>query len=424
MSTFRDILIFPLTFARAIPVVAIVLLSVFWFGASAQPVLGAVLMGIPVMVDHVSAGIRAIPTRLLDACRVYDFTKSGLIRHVYIPGIRGPFLAGTRTVFGLAWKVTITGETLVLPRFGAGTLLFTAKVHLETAEVFAIALLMVLVCCIMESLLSFSFSSQTVYPLKGYAPSCPILNPLRPPAAPRSSPAILIDKLSIARGGKQLYKDFTLTFEASKVTAILAGSGKGKTTLLDIIAGLLPPDAGTVTLAHSVAYLFQEPLLLPWRSLLQNVALPLEQTLGKKTAETTALFYLNQVGLGDKAHRLPAELSVGEMQRAALARAAAYPAPVLLMDEAFQSQDLPLKMALMALTKKLFARESPSPRTTLLVTHDLREAISLADRILVLTGEPLHIALDTPVPRSDSSYTHLSPELLKLEEDIIDVLGK
>jgi NitT/TauT family transport system ATP-binding protein len=278
---------------------------------------------------------------------------------------------------------------------------------------------MVLVCCIMESLLSFSFLSQTVYPLKGSAPSCPILNPLRPPVAPRSGPTILIDKLSIARGGKQLYKDFTVTFEAGKVTAILAGSGKGKTTLLDIIAGLWSPDSGTVEGGNSVAYLFQEPLLLPWRTLLQNVALPLENTADKARAETTALFYLNQVGLGDKAHRLPGQLSLGEMQRAALARAAAYPAPVLLMDEAFQSQDLPLKMTLMALTKKLLAN-----RTTLLVTHDIREALSLADRILVLTGEPLHIALDTPVPHSDSSYIHLSPELLKLEEDIIAALGK
>jgi NitT/TauT family transport system ATP-binding protein len=169
----------------------------------------------------------------------------------------------------------------------------------------------------------------------------------------------------------------------------------------------------------STAYLFQEPLLLPWRSLLQNVAFPLQARENPATAENTALFYLNRVGLGDKVQRLPAQLSIGEMQRAALARAAAYPAPVLLMDEAFQSQDLPLKMTLMALTRELLAE-----RTTLLVTHDVREALCLADRVLVLSGEPLSVALDSLVPLSDSTYTHLSAELLKIEEAVIDALRK
>jgi ABC-type nitrate/sulfonate/bicarbonate transport system ATPase subunit/ABC-type proline/glycine betaine transport system permease subunit len=417
VPAFRGLLSFPLALVRAIPVVAIVLLSVFWFGASILPVFVASLMGIPVMVDNVAGGIRAIPPRLLAACRVYGFSQGRLIRQVYIPGIRGPFLAALRTVFGLAWKVTVTGETLVLPRFGAGSLLYTAKVHMETGEVFAIALLMVLVCCVMERVLSFFSLDGTVHPLKGSASSCLSLNPLRTSVAPSPS-AIIIDKLSIARGGKQLYKDFSITFEAGKVTAILAGSGKGKTTLLDIIAGLLSPDAGSATGGDATAYLFQEPLLLPWRSVLQNVALPLLASEDPATAENTALFYLNRVGLGDKTQRLPTQLSGGEMQRAALARAAAYPAPVLLMDEAFQSQDLPLKMTLMALTRELLAN-----RTTLLVTHDVREALCLADRIVVLVGQPLHVALDASVPPSNSTYTHLSPALLTIEEDVIDALG-
>jgi NitT/TauT family transport system ATP-binding protein len=137
---------------------------------------------------------------------------------------------------------------------------------------------------------------------------------------------------------------------------------------------------------------------------------------------------LAKTGLGDRLNAYPDELSGGERRRAALARAFAYPAPVLLMDEAFQSQDLPLKLALMHLTQTLLR---DNPRTVILVTHDVREALCLADRILVLTGRPLIIARDIPVAAGMAGntaaiterYIHLPPELAAIEEGIFAALS-
>jgi NitT/TauT family transport system permease protein len=150
-GVFRSFIAFPLAFIRAVPVVAIILLSVFWLGSSALPVFVALLMSLPVMVDSVAGGITKIHPRLLDAAKVYGFSKRKLLFHVYLPAVTPNFLSGARTVFGLSWKVVVAGEVLVLPRFGAGTLLYTAKVHLETAQVFAIAILMVAVCFCFEA---------------------------------------------------------------------------------------------------------------------------------------------------------------------------------------------------------------------------------------------------------------------------------
>jgi NitT/TauT family transport system ATP-binding protein len=180
--------------------------------------------------------------------------------------------------------------------------------------------------------------------------------------------------------------------------------------------------------------LFQEPELLPWRTILRNVSLPLEGTVSEKEAKARATEFLAKTGLGTRLTAFPDELSGGEKRRAALARAFAFPAPVLLMDEAFQSQDLPLKLVLMRLAQTLL---QDSPRTVILVTHDVREALCLADRILVLTGRPLAIARNIAVhsgrvgcPQFSEKttavtdcYIHLPPELAAIEEDIFAALG-
>jgi NitT/TauT family transport system ATP-binding protein len=266
-------------------------------------------------------------------------------------------------------------------------------------------------------------------------------------AAPRSTDGknteddvrrmLSLRNLCVSRGSKELFRSFSADFNAGSVTAIIAASGRGKTTLLDCIAGILKPQSGTIALldtpaapesaehaALRVSYLFQEPQLLPWRTIGKNVTLPLQT----HDAPQKARGFLAKTGLAARYTAYPAELSGGERQRAAIARAFCFPAPVLLMDEAFQSQDLPLKLNLMQLTKSLLREEA---RTVILVTHDVREALCLANRILVLTGEPLSIARDIAVPDAKSGgqsmaerYSHLPKELSAIEEDILVALSR
>jgi ABC-type nitrate/sulfonate/bicarbonate transport system ATPase subunit len=373
--------------------------------------------------------------------RVYGFSRLMLLRHVYIPGAFPTFLSGARSVFGLCWKVVAAGEVLALPRFGAGQLLYSAKVHLETTEVFAVTVILIVICFALEGAFSLFIKiksgggSPPRVPAAAHAPSF-----TAPPAGtPRNAPSssaherlfLNVHNLSVTRGQKEIYRAFSARFEQGAVTALIAASGRGKTTLLDCIAGILPPQSGSVSLcgadgktadtAFRVSYLFQDDQLLPWRAVEQNVALPLRQP----DALQKARGFLQKTGLAARQAAFPRELSGGERQRAALARAFCFAAPVLLMDEAFQSLDLPLKLGLMNLTQTLLAEES---RAVIFVTHDVREALCLADRILVLAGEPLAVTRDITVPPARGAiadiYVHLPQTLLALEEDILDALSR
>ena len=207
---------------------------------------------------------------------------------------------------------------------------------------------------------------------------------------------ISIKNLNINFEQKSIYKDFSIDFEENKITAILAPSGAGKTTLLKAISKQ----------EKKSSFLFQNPRLLPWKTVFENLTLPLENTnLPKEEIKQRGEYFLAQVGLLDRKKDFPKTLSGGEKQRVAMARSFAYPSSLLLMDEAFQSQDLGLKLKLMEDFLQLAKSEN---KTVILVTHDIREAICLADRIIVLKGSPNQIKMDI--------QNHLEKENLSIKE--------
>jgi NitT/TauT family transport system ATP-binding protein len=140
--------------------------------------------------------------------------------------------------------------------------------------------------------------------------------------------------------------------------------------------------------------MFQEPRLLPWKTVLANVMLPIEELMGKNEVKARAEHFLRLVSLAEKENAMPHELSGGQKQRVSMARAFAYPSDLLLMDEPFQSLDIPLRKQLMDLTLLLIKE---SPRRLIAVTHDPREAVYLGKRIIVLGNAPDGIVLDEMV---------------------------
>ncbi|MBO5236277.1 MAG: ABC transporter ATP-binding protein [Spirochaetaceae bacterium] len=233
---------------------------------------------------------------------------------------------------------------------------------------------------------------------------------------------ISVENLHLSRGDVKIFSNFSLYIKENERVAILAHSGIGKTTLLDCIAGLVPKESGCVNSPKRLSYLFQEPRLLPWCSLEKNVLLPISEILSEKEAKSRAEFFLSQVGLLERKMSLPAKTSGGEKQRCAIARAFAFPSSVLLMDEAFQSQDFSLRLKLMQLMEKLLETEK---RTLVLVTHDIREALCLADRIILLGKRPVEIELDIKNLRNQSipeRYISPNKEALEIEKEILDLL--
>ncbi len=186
-----------------------------------------------------------------------------------------------------------------------------------------------------------------------------------------------------------------LDIQPGEFVALLGASGSGKTTLLRTLAGLDPvPEDAVVALPRPVAVAFQQPLLLPWKSVWRNVALGLPggakgEAGGDARARAEAA--LAEVGLEHRLHAWPATLSGGEAQRVALARALVRAPGLLLLDEPFAALDALTRLRMHALVLDLWARHRPA---TLLVTHDVDEAVALADRVLVLAGG--RIVLDLP----------------------------
>ncbi|WP_202913301.1 ABC transporter ATP-binding protein [Acuticoccus sediminis] len=183
-------------------------------------------------------------------------------------------------------------------------------------------------------------------------------------------------------------------------TALIGPSGCGKTTTLRILTGLDTDFAGTVDPALGearIAVAFQEPRLLPWRTVADNVALALPDEADKAARVAAAL---EDVGLGGLGERFPAELSLGQARRAALARAFAVKPDVLYLDEPFVSLDETSAQNLRALLLSLWAR---NPMTILMVTHNVREAIQLADQIVLLSERPAHVVDVVSVPLARNS---------------------
>ena len=188
--------------------------------------------------------------------------------------------------------------------------------------------------------------------------------------------------------GLKVLDGLDLEFPAGKITAILGSSGCGKTTLLNILAGLIPRDAGHVELDGRISCVFQEPRLLPWLNVSRNVALVLEEQLPADKVGETVARHLGLTGMTEYADFFPAQLSGGLKQRAALARAFAFPAEILLMDEPFKSLDFQARRRLIRDFLALWRRET---RTVVFVTHDIREALWMGDKVVLLSEKPARV---------------------------------
>jgi NitT/TauT family transport system ATP-binding protein len=199
-------------------------------------------------------------------------------------------------------------------------------------------------------------------------------------------PVITLENVTKSFGPLAVLRDVSLHVAQDEIVGIVGPSGAGKTTILKLVTGLLSPDAGTVMVAPgALGYVFQEPRLLPWRSALDNVAAPLRaQGQGKTAARAAAATWLERVGLAGFERYHPAELSGGMAQRVSLARAFAVEPRVLLMDEPFANVDIDLKGSLMDLLEGIVKERKT---TVVYVTHELPEALRLADRVVELTPD-------------------------------------
>jgi sulfonate transport system ATP-binding protein len=228
--------------------------------------------------------------------------------------------------------------------------------------------------------------------------------------------SVAIKNVSIAFGGRTVLENFDIEISAGEFVAIVGRSGCGKSTLLRSVVGLETPQAGTITLGNvrehngkpDVRVMFQDSRLLPWRRILPNVMLGLEPALIRQARKVLA-----QVGLAERANDWPATLSGGQSQRVALARALVHDPNLLLLDEPLGSLDALTRIEMQQLIEDVWRSRG---FTAMLVTHDVAEAVTLADRVILIDGGrvALEEVVHFPRPR-----TRGSARFAALEERIL-----
>ena len=231
------------------------------------------------------------------------------------------------------------------------------------------------------------------------------------PTQPASGAAVHIDSLSKSYGARRVLEDINLHIEPGEFVAVVGRSGCGKSTLLRLIAALDTPGAGRVEVAGDgiadIRIMFQEARLLPWKSVRDNVGLGLPRNAAAPGV------VLEQVGLADRAHEWPTLLSGGQRQRVALARALVHEPALLLLDEPLGALDALTRIEMQQLLESVWQMRG---FTAFLVTHDVHEAVVLADRVLLIEAGriALDLRVDLPRPRrrSDPGFASIEEQLL------------
>ncbi|MGX4694862.1 ABC transporter ATP-binding protein [Streptomyces sp. JNUCC 63] len=233
-------------------------------------------------------------------------------------------------------------------------------------------------------------------------------------------------------------KDVNVEIEAGQFVALVGASGCGKTTMLNMLAGLVQPTHGEVSLAGQapqlpnmdIGYMFARDALLPWRSARKNVELPLETRGWDRTRrQERARDMLDLVGLKGRESQYRLQLSQGMRQRVALARTLAADPSILLMDEPFAALDARTKLTLQAEFLRIWEQHQGSDKrkTVIFVTHDLTEAVLLADRVIVMLPNPGRVAedrvIDLPRPRAeDLGEIQFTDEFKRTTHDLFERL--
>lgn len=241
---------------------------------------------------------------------------------------------------------------------------------------------------------------------------------------------LIANNISVSFDGVKIIEDISIELNKGEIVCLLGVSGAGKTTLFNVISGLLHPDLGSVCLdgrditgqAGNVSYMLQKDLLLPFKTILDNVSLPLIiKGVRKKIARETASKYFDEFGLEGTEKKYPNQLSGGMRQRAALLRTYLFSDKVALLDEPFSALDTITKGNM---HEWYLAVMEQIKLSTLFITHDIDEAILLSDRIYIMTGKPgkitEEIKIQNPKPRSKDFI--VSEEFVEYKKQILQIL--
>jgi NitT/TauT family transport system ATP-binding protein len=235
---------------------------------------------------------------------------------------------------------------------------------------------------------------------------------------------ITINNLSKKFNDKIIFDNFNFNIEENKINCILGPSGIGKTTLVKLLTGLDSYDSGKIQGMHDkkFSYIFQEPRLLPWLNVYDNIDFILKSVFSNNNERKKIIIdNLTLVNLESSTTLYPSELSGGMMQRLSIARAFSYPSHVLFMDEPFSGLDIKLKMSVMNSFRSIWSK---SLKTVIFITHDIDEAVFLADKIYILDQSPARIIYEKNIETNIMSRNFNDDNMASLKRELLNVISK
>lgn len=370
-STFRSLMTLPVSFLKAVPVMAIVIYLILLIKANWVAVAACFLMCFPVVYTNVLAGFDAVSGQLLEVASIYRWKAKDVVKLIYVPSIIGELKAALKIIAGLSWKAVVAAEVLSVPKFSLGQGMISAKYYLETPTLFAYILAIVILSLLLEKLVCTAADKLTSYQYEGSK----LLKNLKVESKDKTcqklnAPKIEIKDLCKSFDDKQVLDNINMTFAAGGKFALVGASGSGKTTLARIITGLESADSGGVSLSETsrAVYLFQEDRLLPWLNVYDNLASAMIGE-GSSPNDDAIREMAKSLELEDSLWNLPKELSGGMSHRVALGRAFLAEENLLIMDEPFRGLDADLKERIV---NRLWEKTAHG-KTTIVISHSPKD---------------------------------------------------
>jgi len=331
-SELAELIISPLvSLCKSVPVAAFAVILLIWWGPRNLSFVISMIIVIPVVYSNLLEGIRSTDIKLLEMAVVFGISRRNRLKYIYRPSLKPFILSAIKSAIGMSWKAGVAAEVIGLSSNSVGGQLYTSKVYFETAEVFAWALVTIVLSFASEKFIVFVAKKLLTAKLHCSERKHAVIQTVEA-GNKMDDDSIKIAHLSKSYGDKTLYEDFSASYAYGEEYTISDRSGSGKTTLLHMIAGLVEADRGSIQVNGNVSMVFQEDRLCEDYSAVTNVAIT-------GIGEARARQALEQILDKDSLDKPCRELSGGMKRRVAIVRAMEYPSDILLMDEPFTGMD-------------------------------------------------------------------------------------
>lgn len=366
-----------LTVMRSVPVISFILLALIFLHAESIPLLIGFLTMFPLLTENLTKGISNQRVGLSVMAKQFCLSRRNRFTQIFYPQLK-PFLySGLASAAGFGWRAIIMGEVLSQCSFGIGSEMKRAQTFIAVPELLAWTLMAIIISYLTDKGISWLSQRKlkiSFVPSKSANGKEYFLNEFIIQTLP-----IEVNDVSYKYG----ISHFTYSFEAGKIYGISAPSGAGKTTLLNLINGTLHPTTGKIEIdrTEGIASIFQEPELTEHLNILENTVLPLARLKTKEDAFILASNMLCSLEMEDFMLKYPNELSYGQQQRAAMARALVYPSSFLFMDEPFKGLDEALSKRII---EHLQQRQTDKKQTILFTSHQTVELSLFSEKVVYL----------------------------------------